>query len=65
MVTLSLSSATNIAYALFGNLQDGGFVAIDNLTFDDIAVIPVPAAFILFGTALIGLVGFRKRRKAN
>jgi len=32
-------------------------------TFDDIAV-PVPAAVWLFGTALIGLVGFSKRRKA-
>jgi hypothetical protein len=28
------------------------------------SVIPVPAAFWLFGTALIGLVGFGKRRKA-
>jgi hypothetical protein len=29
------------------------------------AVVPVPAAIWLFGTALIGLVGFGKRRKAT
>lgn len=31
---------------------------------EEIPVIPVPAAVWLFGTALIGLVGFSKRRKA-
>lgn len=30
----------------------------------DVNVVPVPAAVWLFGTALIGLVGFTKRRKA-
>ena len=29
-----------------------------------VSAVPVPAAFWLFGTALIGLVGFSKRRKA-
>ena len=29
------------------------------------AVVPVPAAIWLFGTALVGLVGFSKRRKAT
>ncbi|MCH6566526.1 MAG: VPLPA-CTERM sorting domain-containing protein [Proteobacteria bacterium] len=29
------------------------------------SLIPVPAAVWLFGTALIGLVGFGKRRKAS
>jgi hypothetical protein len=31
---------------------------------DPISPIPVPAAFWLFGTALIGMIGFGKRRKA-
>ena len=31
---------------------------------DDVSVVPVPAAFWLFGTALVGLVGFTKRRNA-
>ena len=30
----------------------------------DIGVVPIPTAIWLFGTALIGLVGFRKRRKS-
>jgi len=40
--------------------------SIDNLiiTTDSIPEIPVPAAVWLFGTALLGLVGFSKRRKA-
>jgi hypothetical protein len=51
------------AYLMFGD----GFGDSD---FDDMVVkvevspVPVPAAIWLFGTALIGLVGFGKRRKA-
>ncbi len=33
-------------------------------SFTDVSVVPIPAAIWLFGTALIGLVGFGKRRKA-
>lgn len=32
---------------------------------EELSAIPVPAAFWLFGTALVGLVGFSKRRKAS
>jgi len=32
--------------------------------FTKTAVVPIPAAFWLFGTVLLGLVGFSKRRKA-
>ena len=39
-------------------------VAIDDLTIGDVSAVPVPAAVWLFGTALIGLVGFSKRKKA-
>jgi hypothetical protein len=35
-----------------------------SVSFDGAAVIPVPAAVWLFGTALIGLVGFGKRKTA-
>ena len=45
----------------------GGAVTFDTfrLTTDDqTSVIPVPAAVWLFGTALIGLIGFGKRRKS-
>jgi hypothetical protein len=34
------------------------------IAFAQVSAIPVPAAVWLFGTALIGLVGFSKRRKA-
>ena len=42
---------------------------IDNINFNaplppDLNPIPVPAAFWLFGTFLVGLVGFNRRRKA-
>ena len=68
MTTFSLSSLTNIAYATFGNLQDQGFVAVDNLTFTgsvSIPAVPIPAAFWLFGTALIGFVGISRKRKVG
>jgi len=43
----------------------GGGIEVDHLQYGGSAsVIPVPAAVWLFGTALIGLVGFSKRRKA-
>jgi hypothetical protein len=38
-------------------------IGIDNVTLSAINPVPVPAAAWLFGTALIGLVGFSKRRK--
>ena len=41
----------------FENPRDIGFITYVN-------PIPLPAAFWLFGTALVGLVGFSKRRKA-
>jgi hypothetical protein len=40
---------------------------IDNLSFargQPVPAVPLPAAFWLFGTALVGLVGFGKRKKA-
>lgn len=37
---------------------------IDNLTADSVSAVPVPAAVWLFGSGLMGLVGFSKRRNA-
>lgn len=42
---------------------DSGY-NLDNLQFNTASAVPVPAAVWLFGTALIGLVGSSKRRKA-
>ena len=41
-----------------------GFDVISSHSDDLVSAVPVPAAIWLFGTALIGLVGFGKRRKA-
>jgi len=45
----------------------GGFNldAAGNLTFSSAAPVPVPAAVWLFGSAMLGLVGFRKRQTAS
>lgn len=65
-------------FALFTNLIsvswdqgvfDGGDVAthqFDNIVVNEIAVIPLPAALPLYGTglAVIGLIGWRRKRKA-
>ena len=40
------------------------YVVVDNLTFQAVSPVPVPAAIWLFGTGIIGLIGFSKRRKA-
>ena len=45
---------TDSASAPFNAVADVGVVG----------VVPIPAAIWLFGTALLGLVGFSKRRKA-
>lgn len=48
------------------DLLTGGYAAMDNFFIEASetpAVIPVPAAVWLFGTALIGLAGFSKRKK--
>lgn len=41
------------------DIHMGGSGAIDNLTYN---VVPVPAAVWLFGTALIGFIGYSRRR---
>ena len=43
---------------------NNNFIAIDHLVARTLSPVPVPAAGWLFGTALIGLVGFGKHRKA-
>ena len=46
-----------------GDNEINGVLGLD-ANFTPIGAVPVPAAVWLFGTALIGLVGFGKRRKA-
>lgn len=66
MDTLSLAVA-GIAYAIFGtNDHDLGFIAADNLTWEQSAVVPIPAAGVLLVTGLgvLGGLGARRRKSA-
>ena len=64
----SMFTATSSALSLLSiqNASGSGIVFIDNISLTDLggSEVPIPAAIWLFGTALIGLVGFSKRRKA-
>jgi len=52
----------NITESLGESLYPGSTVGMDLRL--GLSAVPVPAAFWLFGTALIGLLGFNRRRKA-
>lgn len=39
-------------------------VGLDNILFSQMAAVPVPAAVWLFGSGLLGLIGFSKRKKS-
>lgn len=62
-----------VAYASSISLGTAGQAVVSGIAdasfgtavgFESLSAVPVPAAIWLFGTALIGLVGFGKRRKA-
>ena len=57
-LVLGWSNLTKVEFQSVGS----NFGAIDNI---NVNAVPIPAAAWLFGTALIGLVGFSKRRKAT
>ena len=46
--------------------RDKGFAEIDNLEFNNAGATPLPAALPLFGSGLgvLGLLGWRKKKKA-
>jgi hypothetical protein len=41
--------------------QTAGFFAMDNFKFQSTAIVPVPGGIWLFGSALIGIIGTRKK----
>ncbi|MGB5259534.1 MAG: VPLPA-CTERM sorting domain-containing protein [Gammaproteobacteria bacterium] len=60
-LTLTLSIAGIHSIRLSETVAD---IAFDDLTFNDVAPIPLPAAIWLFGSGLLGLIGIARRRKA-
>jgi len=63
--TLTVPQASDLLAGLwYINLHTQSFPAGEIRGQVEVNVVPVPAAVWLFGTALIGLVGFSKRRKA-
>ncbi len=76
-VAFDLSVPDNYSYmTVFNNIPGGPFTggpftqpltASNTLSFaqfTDISAVPIPATVWLFGTGVIGLIGFSKRRKA-
>lgn len=48
---------------LSANMYSSGFNVVDDITYS-VASVPIPAAFWLFGSGLIGMLGFMRRRKS-
>ena len=53
-----VTTRENSIYKHWGSWDTGSFLV------QDISPVPIPAAIWLFGTGIIGLIGFSKRRKA-
>ena len=60
--TLIPENGTIFNLSLNGRLRSGITLDVGDIAY--ISSVPVPAAIWLFGTALIGLIGFSKRRNA-
>jgi hypothetical protein len=63
-VLSSFSSPSYTGYVKMGTEVPGGTqtFGMDNVTY---AIIPIPAAAWLFGSGVIGLIAFAKRRKST
>ncbi len=61
----SLISLSSDLFLYIGEAGNNGEALDGSVVISDLPAVPVPAAVWLFGTALIGLVGFSKRRRAT
>ncbi len=62
---LSLGNAMRFSYASIdsaGSNSYGNF--LDDVSFGSVSAVPVPAAFWMFGTGLVGFIGMRKKSVA-
>ncbi|MEO1552010.1 MAG: VPLPA-CTERM sorting domain-containing protein [Pseudomonadota bacterium] len=64
MVLVEFSSAVSSASIFFENVRDNGNLTNDGFSLDDIAIsaVPLPAGALLLGSALVGLMGARRRK---
>ena len=66
LIAANISAVTTSGFTFQGtvDLVNGANFTLDlTVIHDPPALVPVPAAFWLFGTALIGFVGISRRRK--
>ena len=58
----ALSSITTISFTGASGFQ---YIGLDNVSVLGASAVPIPAAIWLFGAALVGFIGFGKRRNSN
>lgn len=65
LTSMFTASSSTLAWLSIKNATGGSIVFIDEISLVNLggSEIPIPAAFWLFGTALVGLVGVSRRRK--
>ncbi|HER27244.1 MAG TPA: hypothetical protein ENI69_09060 [Rhodospirillales bacterium] len=59
---------SDVALSVFAATNNGSKLIIDNITYgttgtNGVSVVPLPPSAILFGTALLGLAGLRRRKR--
>lgn len=61
---IALTYSSHVSGVLPTAFDGNNAIAIDHLRAQGLSSVPVPAAIWLFGTGILGLIGFSKRRKA-
>jgi hypothetical protein len=62
---MNLTNVDRVVIESQAVINGGGWYGMDNFTYNEaVSAVPVPAAVWLFGSGIIGLVGFSRRKKA-